>query len=179
MESTTNTPGGGAIHESLAALAVSLASLAPDPANARKHSQRNIDAIAASLARFGQRKPIVVQRAGMVVRAGNGTVAAAKSLGWTRIAAVVVDEEGVDATAYAIADNRTAELAEWEDETLAALLQSLPVDAREVAGFTADDLAQVLGRLMPEFKPIPEDEVSRLDRKNPTTCPECGHEWVA
>ncbi len=35
-------------------------SVSPDPANARKHGQRNLDAIVGSLRRFGQQKPIVV-----------------------------------------------------------------------------------------------------------------------
>ncbi len=62
---------GGVIAEPIRALAVPLATLNPDPANARKHGPKNLDAMKASLAKFGQRKPIVVQRDGMVVRAGN------------------------------------------------------------------------------------------------------------
>ena len=75
------------ILDALRPLAVAVDGLHPDPANARTHDQRNLDAIKASLAKFGQRKPIVVQRQGMIVRAGNGTLAAAKALGWTEIAA--------------------------------------------------------------------------------------------
>ena len=139
----------------LRALAVPIAGLNLDAANARTHDERNIQAIAASLSRWGQRLPIVVQREGMIVRAGNGRVIAAKSLGWTHLAAVVVDESSVEATAFAIADNRTAELAGWDDETLAALLQSLPEDMRDVAGFDADDLDELLAGLTPE---VVEDE---------------------
>jgi|DEB0MinimDraft_6_1074348.scaffolds.fasta_scaffold53146_1 site-specific DNA-methyltransferase (adenine-specific) len=116
----------------------------PDPSNARKHSPRNIDAIAASLHRFGQQKPIVVDSSG-VVRAGNGTLEAAKKLGWSEVAVVESDLEGAEMTAFAIADNRTAELAEWDDEVLAATLQAL--DDADVpladAGFTAEELAEV------------------------------------
>lgn len=116
----------------------------PDPSNARKHSPRNIDAIAASLHRFGQQKPIVVDSSG-VVRAGNGTLEAAKKLGWTEVAVVESDLEGAEMTAFAIADNRTAELAEWDDEVLAATLQAL--EEADVpladAGFTSEELAEV------------------------------------
>lgn len=52
------------IAEPLRALAVPVASLNPDPANARTHDRRNLDAIKASLAKFGQRLPLVVQKAG-------------------------------------------------------------------------------------------------------------------
>ena len=51
---------------------VAIESLELDPNNARKHSKRNLDAIAASLEKFGQRKPIVIHNG--VVIAGNGTL---------------------------------------------------------------------------------------------------------
>jgi DNA modification methylase len=146
------------IAESLRKLAVPIDTLTLDPSNARKHGERNLDAIIRSLDRFGQRVPIVVQQQGMVVRAGNGRVLAAKKLGWTHIAAVVVDESSVDATAFAIADNRTAELAEWDDETLASLLQSLPDDAQLAAGFDDDELGELMKSLEPEPEVV-EDEV--------------------
>jgi len=56
----------------------------PDPANVRKHNERNLTAIAASLRRFGQQKPIIID-GDNIVRAGNGTLAAAKKLGWQTI----------------------------------------------------------------------------------------------
>ena len=137
------------IAEPLRPLAVPIADLTPDAANARRHDQRNLDAIAASLSRWGQRLPIVVQREGMVVRAGNGRLAAAKSLGWTHIAAVVVDDTSVEAVAFAIADNRTAELATWDDETLASLLDTLPKDVLPDTGFTDAELADLMEKLTP------------------------------
>jgi DNA modification methylase len=102
-----------------------IAKLSLDPQNARKHSQRNLDAIAASLDKFGQRKPIVIHKG--VILAGNGTVEAAKSLGWTDIDAVEVPSEWDDETAkaFALADNRSAELAEWDESELAKQLLEL------------------------------------------------------
>ena len=49
---------------------VPLSTLSFDPANLRKHGRRNLDAIKASLRRFGQQKPIVVDAKGIVL-AGN------------------------------------------------------------------------------------------------------------
>jgi hypothetical protein len=100
---------------------VPIESVSPDPANARKHSRRNIEAITASLRRFGQQKPIVVD-GNNVVRAGNGTLAAAQGLGWKTIQITRTGLAGSEATAFAIADNRTAELAEWDDDILSSLL---------------------------------------------------------
>jgi site-specific DNA-methyltransferase (adenine-specific) len=102
-----------------------ISDLTLDPNNARKHSDKNLKAIAASLDKFGQRKPIVVHRG--VVIAGNGTVEAAKSLGWKDITVAEVPEEwdANTAKAYALADNRSAELAEWDEGELAKQLIEL------------------------------------------------------
>lgn len=121
---------------------LNIADLSADPANARKHSERNIEAIMASLRRFGQQKPIVVDLSG-VVRAGNGTLEAAKRLGWTEIDATISELTGSEMTAYAIADNRTAELAEWDDEILAASLHGLVTDDEELALATGYDEAEL------------------------------------
>src|SRR5271170_6977660 len=100
---------------------IAISDLRPDPANARRHPQRNVDAIMNSLARFGQQKPIVVD-ANNVVRAGNGTLIAARALGWTEVRVVRTALASVEATAFGIADNRSSELAEWDDQVLAQLL---------------------------------------------------------
>ena len=83
----------------------------------------------------------------MVVRAGNGRIVAAKRLGWTHIAAVVVDESNVDATSFAIADNRTAELAGWDNDVLARLLDSVRNDDAEAfsaTGFNDQEVDELL-----------------------------------
>lgn len=137
------------IHESLQSLAVSIADLQPDPANARKHGDLNLAAIRGSLAQFGQRRPVVVQRQGMIVRAGNGLLAAARQLGWTHVAALVVDEDDVSAVSFGIADNRTAELAEWDRTTLEKLLHTVEVGDPDLQQMFAD-LAADTGIIDPE-----------------------------
>lgn len=120
--------------------------LSIDPANARKHNDRNIEAIVASLRRFGQQKPIVVD-CNNVVRAGNGTLEAARRLQWESVDCVVTSLSGSDAIAYAIADNRTAELAEWDEDTLAAQLNGLLSESEEIAiaaGFTTQEIESML-----------------------------------
>lgn len=121
--------------------------LSPDPANARKHDKRNLDAIKASLRKFGQQKPIVVDENGTVI-AGNGTLEAAKALGWTKIAIVKSDLKGAEAIAYAIADNRTAELADWDDDALRATLSALAADDsidEFVTGFDDTEIKKLIG----------------------------------
>lgn len=113
-----------------------------DPSNVRAHGGRNLQAIQASLARFGQQKPIVVDPQNVVV-AGNGTLEAARALGWTELWVVRTDLSGSQATAYAIADNRTAELAEWDEPELLATLQRLQEEDAAMAEATGFDDAEV------------------------------------
>ena len=120
---------------------VAIESLILDSQNARKHSNRNLDAIKASLSKFGQRKPIVVHN--NIVIAGNGTLEAAKSLGWTEIEVSVCpsDWDTDTAKAYALADNRSAELAEWGEDVLAAQLAELDEKGWDISelGFTSKE----------------------------------------
>jgi site-specific DNA-methyltransferase (adenine-specific) len=88
-----------------------------DPRNARLHDDRNIGAVVKSLEEFGQQRPIIVDEDN-VVRAGNGLLEAAKELGWKEISIVVTELKGSDLKAYGIADNRTAELSDWNYEVL-------------------------------------------------------------
>jgi hypothetical protein len=128
---------------------IKVADLSKDPANARKHDDRNIESIVASLRRFGQQKPVVIDM-NNIVRAGNGTLEAAKRLGWDSIECVKTDLKGSEAIAYAIADNRTAELAEWNSDILAAQLNGLLTDDEALAnaaGFSADEIEAMFSKL--------------------------------
>ena len=120
---------------------IDVTSLSFDPANARKHSEANIDAIKGSLRKFGQQKPIVVGK-NNVVLAGNGTLQAAIALGWKQIDIVRTDLSGPEAMAYALSDNRTAELAEWDDDILGKQLQGLFEDGFDIGeiGFDITDI---------------------------------------
>ena len=159
-------------------VSVKVSDLSQDPANARKHDDRNIDSIIASLRRFGQQKPIVID-ASNVVRAGNGTLEAAKRLGWDSIECVKTNLKGSDAIAYAIADNRTAELAEWDSDILAAQLNGLLTDDKALAnaaGFSAEEIERMLEKLSDE----PESSSEEIDPENfylEHKCPKCGFEF--
>jgi ParB-like chromosome segregation protein Spo0J len=126
---------------------VAIASLAPDPANARKHDDKNLNAIKGSLARFGQQKPLVIDEKNIVL-AGNGTLAAAQALGWTEIKVVRSTLAGIDKTAFAIADNRTTDLSHWDLEFLTPTLKALDAENFDLdqIGFSKEDLEKFLGQ---------------------------------
>jgi hypothetical protein len=129
-----------------------------DPENARKHSKRNIEAIAGSLATFGQRRPLVVWDG--IVIAGNGTLEAAKSIGWTQIEVtrVPADWTHEQARAYALADNRTSELADWDHEILADQLIELDSVGYEISDWGFEPLSPPSGDAGDAFTGLPDGD---------------------
>lgn len=111
------------INSELTRFAVDIASLKPDPKNARLHSEENIKAIMKSLEEVGQQTPIIHFKG--VVLKGNGTLEAAKRLGWKKIAALPFEGNAKKQKFYKHADNRTAEMAEWDSQLLAVDLEEL------------------------------------------------------
>lgn len=146
----------------LAVETVAVADLRPDPRNARAHPERNVEAIAASLRRFGQQKPIVALRDGTVI-AGNGTLEAARRLEWETLQVAYTDLNEREAILFGVADNKTSDLAEWDFQQLASLLRDMTEDELPGTGFAdfevepllqADWSPPQLGEL-PEHSPDP------------------------
>lgn len=82
-----------------------------------------------------------------------------------------------EATAYAIAANRSVELASQDDLRLSMLLQNIAVEDEKLlaaTGYGGDDLDELLKM----FNPSGIDGQPRLDEKEPIVCPECGHEFT-
>lgn len=132
----------------LAALAVPISTLTPLPGNPRRG---DVAAVKRSYERFGQRKPIVARRSDSTVIAGNHQLAAAVELGWDEIAVVWTDDDDATAKAYALADNRTADLGDYDDDLLAALLADVQAegdaDLLAATGYDGPDLEKLLRRV--------------------------------
>jgi DNA modification methylase len=129
------------------------------PGNPRRG---DIDAVKRSLEAFGQRKPIVVRRSDSVVIAGNHTLQAAQALGWDEIAVVWVDDDEVTSKAFALADNRTAELGDYDEEALADLINdvgSLNPGLLESSGWDDKAVQELLDRVEQIELPSDVDEV--------------------
>ena len=157
-------------------LSLNISSLTLDPKNARKHGDTDIQAIAASLERFGQQTPIVVTADNIVVK-GNGTLLAAKSLGWTKIDALRTDLTGEQVAAYSIADNRTAELSDWDNEVLLELLQGFDDQSLlDACGFDEEALAALVEEVHPEPDPVIEEDEIPDPPPEPITKP--GDLWL-
>src|SRR5688572_33099713 len=90
----------------------------------------DVGALAESLKRFGQVRPILVQKSTMKIVAGNHLMRAAAALGWTEIAAVITEMDDKQAKAFVAADNRVSELGDFDDTMLASLLADIAKNDR-------------------------------------------------
>lgn len=155
---------------------VPVADLVPDHRNARLHGDRNKAAVLASIRRFGVRAPLVVQRETKRVLAGNLRLECLRELGYAAAPVLWVDDDDPTAAAFAIADNRTAELAEWDTMTLASILDELrEVDPELVIGWddTVGSKAKGSSDDAPpdDFKEFGEDIATEYE------CPKCHYAW--
>ncbi len=121
------------IHSTLDQLTVPLGGLVHYGKNPRKG---DVAAIAESLEHNGQYKPIVVRAGTNEVLAGNHTLKAARELGWDKIAVTFVDVTDDQAARIVLVDNRTNDLAGYDEAQLVEMLQELP-DLKGT-GFTVD-----------------------------------------
>jgi DNA modification methylase len=119
-----------------------IAKLIPNARNARTHSETQVDQIAASIHEWGWTSPVLVNEAGVII-AGHGRVRAAKKLGLTDVPVMVARGwTNAQIRAYALADNRLALDAGW-DEALVAIeiaeLQEIGFDI-DLIGFTTSEI---------------------------------------
>lgn len=121
---------------------VPTASIRPNPNNTRTHSKKQISQIAASIDRFGFLVPIVIDSRNMIA-AGHGRWAAAEQLSLSQVPVVRAEFlSDADRRAFALAENRLAELAGYDEDLLARELEKLFDEGYdiEITGFSLADL---------------------------------------
>jgi len=136
--------------------------LIPWANNARTHSKKQIRQIAASIETFGFTNPVLIDEHHSIL-AGHGRVAAAKLLGWSEVPCLHLDHMTQDQKrAYVLADNKLAENAGWDRETLAIELGALAATDLDfdigVVGFDAGDIDLIIEGEAPSDPGAPEDE---------------------
>ncbi|MFI6485174.1 ParB/RepB/Spo0J family partition protein [Nonomuraea sp. NPDC050663] len=124
----------------------------PHPDNANRG---NVDLIAESIETNGFYGVVVVQKSRMRVIAGEHRWRGARAKGLAEFPAVVVDVDDETAKRIMLADNRTSEHSEYDEEQLVALLQSLP--GLDGTGWTDDDLADLLDSLDDEIEIVADE----------------------
>ena len=133
-------------------LLVPVESLHTHPENPRRG---DVQAIAGSLERFGQMRAVIANLDGTIV-AGNHTYQAAQRLGWTHIAATLIDLTPREEAAYLIADNRHSDVATYDDRLLLEHLQRLGEDDNLAGvGYTLEEITELDEQLaaLDEFDP--------------------------
>lgn len=120
-------------------------------ANNPRRNDEAVPAVAESIRRFGFKVPMIIDENNVVV-AGHTRLKAAKSLGLETVPCIMADDltqEEIDA--FRLADNKSAEIAQWDEKALLEELQRLaaldnPPDM-SVFGFDVDALTEELARI--------------------------------
>lgn len=120
-----------------------------------------VDAVAASIREFGWKQPLVIDPSTMEIVAGHTRYKAAKKLGCKTVPCVMADDLTAEQIkAYRLADNKTAELAEWDFDLLGDELGD--IDDIDMAEFGFDLSA------ISDDDEVTEDQVPELDEENET-----------
>ena len=160
----------------------SIKDLKSDHKNARRRTDRSAELIKESLQRYGAARSIVIDEDNRIL-AGNGTIEGAKEAGIDRIRVIETDGDEVIAVrriglteeqkiGLALADNRTSDLSEWDQEMLSRLGEQHDISLF----FSQDDLD---GILEVEAEQLPPEDFAEVDDDITTEhrCPSCGYEW--
>jgi len=147
-----------------------ISSIKPYENNPRKLSEKAIEKVAMSLKEYGFRQPIVVDKDRVIV-AGHTRFRASKKLGLKQVPVSIIDnltEEQINA--YRIADNRTAEESEWDNELLKMEIKELEAKdfKLDLLGFNDEQLNDILFEEKQgltdedEVPEAPEEPISKL-----------------
>lgn len=120
--------------------------LKPYPGNARRG---DVEMLRKSLRSHGQYRPIVVQESTGYILAGNHTWLAAQAEGWEKIDVGFIDVEDDQARRIVLMDNRSNDLAGYDQQALADLL--IELDTLEGTGYDSSDLDALIAEVSPAY----------------------------
>jgi DNA modification methylase len=125
---------------------VAIESLRPDPANPRRISDSELEALTRSLREFGFVQPVLARREDRVVIGGHQRLVAARKLGMQIVPVIFVDLTEEQARLLNLALNRIS--GDWDDELLARLLADLqPLVDLTLSGSNEDEVNTLLKSL--------------------------------
>jgi DNA modification methylase len=147
---------------------VGISDLNPAPHNPRTHPQKAIERLTKSIEQFGFTNPILVQEGTNTVIAGHARLKASEKAGLQEVPVIFLNMDDVTAKAYNIADNRLAELTEWDFPALKDLITEIDTGAIdiELTGFSEVELKDIV-----DYDIAPPDEkddvVPEVDESDP------------
>lgn len=134
--------------------------------NNPRYNDRAVDAVMASIKNFGFKNPIVIDKDGIII-CGHTRKKAAEKLGYEKVPCIVADDlTDEQLKAFRIADNKTAELSEWDfvklDEELAQIEIDMSQFGINVSNFDWDSIGDITS------------EAYETPEKDALKCPKCG-----
>jgi hypothetical protein len=123
---------------------ISLSSLKPWDYNPRKNDHA-VEAVAESVRTYGFNVPIICDQNLMIV-AGHTRWKAAQKLGLEKVPVIVIEMDDVKRKAFAIADNKTGEIADWDFPKLEEVLETLKLENVDIKslGFSSEEIEELL-----------------------------------
>ena len=147
-----------------------ISELVPYENNARINDKA-VDIVANSIAEFGFKNPCIIDKNNVLI-AGHTRVLACKKLGIDKVPCIVADDlTEKQIKAFRIADNSSAQVAEWDMEKLMAELETIDYDMKQFG------LQEQLNQLQVNFdNGLEDEEYNDMGvQKHLCKCPVCGH----
>jgi len=146
-----------------------IASIKPNPRNARTHAKKQVKQLASSIVAFGYVSPIVVDEDSVIIN-GHGRYLAAQQLALREVPVIkLTGLSQAQKLALALADNKIAANAGWDRDQLAKTLAELGAPLEdigldiEITGFSAAEADMLLSDLVdPEHEPA--DDIPALEQ---------------
>lgn len=126
--------------------------------NPRKNDDRAVEAVKESIKRYGYTQPIVVDKNNIII-AGHTRYKALRQLGYKSVAVVVSDLDEEKAKQYRIADNKTAEMSEWDEDLLLFELREIEELEDMTAFFDMGELDTLLDLRQENLDDFEDDNV--------------------
>lgn len=127
--------------------------------------------VAKSIQRFGWGSPIIARRSDGVIIAGHTRFKAAKSLGMDKVLVRYMDLDPAQSAALALADNKLNELADWDEDQLADVIQELADQSFDLSGLGWDEQSLEVLLDVPDFGEIEGND--NLSETVVYACPHC------
>ena len=162
--------------EDLKIVMIPIDQLTPYANNARKHTQKDVEQIKASILADGFNDPIGVWGEHNVIVEGHGRALACKELGYEKVACIrldhLTDEQRKE---YAIRHNRSAEFSTWDFQILAEEIAQLEMEGMDLSGLEFRlDRGEETPMILDGSGAIEYGEEAFGDDKFQCECPVCG-----
>ena len=142
--------------------------------NNPRNNENAVDKVASSIAEFGFKNPIFVDKNNVVVN-GHTRLLASKKLGLKEVPCIVIDDlTDTQIKAFRIADNKVAEYSKWDYDLLNIELEQLEELDFSMSDFGISTFEPIEFEIDEDIEEILEEEYEEPPKKT-CTCPNCGH----